>query len=104
MLLLLLALSLLPISSPFAFYSPHFNAPSSLLAVTHKLDCHQIRGPITPVSNYIVIQQKDAVSTTTGGIVLPSTAIGKPTEGTVIAVGPGRFHPVSVGVGEKEGE
>ena len=54
----------------------------------------------------MVIQPKAREETTRGGIVLPDTAKEKPQEGTVVAVGPGRFEdgnrvPMDVAVGDK---
>ena len=54
----------------------------------------------------IVVQASDAESTTASGLVIPDTAKEKPQEGTVLAVGPGRFEdgarvPLDVKVGDK---
>ena len=59
----------------------------------HKLDGNFIDGDLTPVSNNVLVKVKEAVSATAGGIFIPDNAKEKPTEGTVIAVGPGRIHP-----------
>ena len=60
---------------------------------------------IKPLEDRIVVQANEAEQTTASGIVIPDTAKEKPQEGTVIAVGPGRFEdgarvPLDVSVGD----
>jgi chaperonin GroES len=60
---------------------------------------------IKPLEDRIVISINDAESTTASGLVIPDTAKDKPQEGTVLAVGPGRFEdgqrvPLDVKVGD----
>ena len=62
---------------------------------------------IKPLEDKIVVQASEAETTTASGIVIPDTAKEKPQEGTVIAVGPGRFDdngekriPLDVAVGD----
>jgi chaperonin GroES len=60
---------------------------------------------IKPLEDRIVISINDAETTTASGIVIPDTAKEKPQEGTVLAVGPGRFEdgqrvPLDVAVGD----
>ncbi|MCK9899360.1 MULTISPECIES: co-chaperone GroES [Parafrankia] len=60
---------------------------------------------IKPLEDRIVVQPSDAETTTASGIVIPDTAKEKPQEGTVLAVGPGRFEdgkrvPLDVKVGD----
>ena len=57
------------------------------------LDGQEIRQEITAMNNIIFVRVKDALSTTTGGIVLPDQSKQRPTEGTVVACGPGKIHP-----------
>jgi chaperonin GroES len=47
---------------------------------------------IKPLEDRIVIQVNEAETTTASGLVIPDTAKEKPQEGTVLAVGPGRFE------------
>ena len=60
---------------------------------------------IKPLEDRLVVQANEAETTTASGIVIPDTAKEKPQEGTVIAVGPGRFDdngkriPLDVQVG-----
>ena len=62
---------------------------------------------IKPLEDRIVVQANEAETTTASGLVIPDTAKEKPQEGTVIAVGPGRFDdkgekriPLDVSVGD----
>jgi len=57
------------------------------------LDGEEIRGPITPLGNFVLVRTKDALSATAGGILLPDQSKERPTEGEVIAAGPGKLHP-----------
>ena len=63
------------------------------------------RVTIKPLEDRIVVQANEAETTTASGIVIPDTAKEKPQEGTVVAVGPGRFDdngsrvPLDVAVG-----
>ena len=61
---------------------------------------------IKPLEDRIVVQANDVESTTASGLVIPDTAKETPQEGTVLAVGPGRFEdgarvPLDVNVGDK---
>ena len=47
---------------------------------------------IKPLEDRIVVTVLESEQTTASGIVIPDTAKEKPQEGTVIAVGPGRFE------------
>ena len=62
---------------------------------------------LKPLEDRIVVQANEAETTTASGIVIPDTAKEKPQEGTVIAVGPGKFNedgderiPMDVKVGD----
>ena len=60
---------------------------------------------IKPLEDRIVVQTLAAEQKTASGLVIPDTAQEKPQEGTVIAVGPGRFDdgvrvPMDVKVGD----
>ncbi len=59
------------------------------------LDGQEIRQEITAMNNIIFVKVKEALSTTMGGIVLPDQSKQRPTEGTVVACGPGKIHPHS---------
>ena len=62
---------------------------------------------IKPLEDRIVIQQVAAEQTTASGLVIPDTAKEKPQQGTVLAVGPGRWSddegehfPLDIKVGD----
>ena len=61
---------------------------------------------LKPLDDRIVVQPSEGEETTSSGIVIPDTAKEKPQEGSVVAVGPGRFEegvrvPMDVAVGDK---
>lgn len=68
-------------------------------------------GPVAPLGDRIVIRPLTAEEmgrTTASGIIIPDTAKEKPEQGTVIAVGPGKWNedgdgrvPMSVSVGDR---
>ncbi len=60
---------------------------------------------IKPLEDRIVLKVNEAEQKTASGLVIPDTAQEKPQEGTVVAVGPGRFDdgvrtPMDVKVGD----
>lgn len=60
---------------------------------------------LKPLEDRIVVKPSDGQETTVSGIVIPDTAKEKPQEGSVVAVGPGRFEdgqrvPLDVKVGD----
>jgi chaperonin GroES len=61
---------------------------------------------IKPLEDRILVQANEAETTTASGIVIADTAKEKPQEGSVLAVGPGRFDekgnriPLDVKVGD----
>lgn len=61
---------------------------------------------IRPLGNRVLIERSKA-QTTKGGILLPDSAQEKPKEGTVIAVGPGKYddqgrcEPLNLKVGDR---
>jgi chaperonin GroES len=61
---------------------------------------------LKPLDDRIVVQASEGDQTTASGVVIPDTAKEKPQEGTVKAVGPGKFEdgvrvPMDVSVGDK---
>ncbi len=67
------------------------------------------RVPIMPTDDNVVVKPLSAAdmgTTTASGIIIPDSAQEKPEQGTVVAVGPGKFDdgmriPVSVSVGDR---
>jgi len=60
---------------------------------------------ITPLEDRIVVRTNAAESTTASGLVIPDAAQEKPQEGTVIAIGQGRYEngeriPLDIQVGD----
>lgn len=77
-------------------FSPAFSYKTSLASSpssTYTLDGKDIRGPITPLGNFILVKVKDTLTATSGGILLPDQSKEKPTEGLVLEAGPGKLHP-----------
>eukprot|EP00537_Pseudo-nitzschia_pungens_P003121 CAMPEP_0172355874 /NCGR_PEP_ID=MMETSP1060-20121228/256_1 /TAXON_ID=37318 /ORGANISM="Pseudo-nitzschia pungens, Strain cf. cingulata" /LENGTH=242 /DNA_ID=CAMNT_0013075733 /DNA_START=181 /DNA_END=909 /DNA_ORIENTATION=+ len=66
---------------------------SSPTGTAYTLDGEEIRGPITPLRNFILVKVKDTLTATSGGILLPDQSKERPTEGLVIAAGKGKIHP-----------
>ena len=60
---------------------------------TYTLDGEQIKGPITPMGNFVLVRTKESLTSTGGGILIPDSSKERPTEGEVIAHGPGKLHP-----------
>jgi chaperonin GroES len=62
---------------------------------------------LTPIGDRVVVKPDPEEQKTKSGIVLPETAKEKPSEGTVVAVGPGRILengqkvPLEVKIGDK---
>ena len=62
---------------------------------------------IKPLEDKILVEAVEAETTTASGLVIPDTAKEKPQEGTVVAVGKGRFDedgdriPMDIEKGDK---
>lgn len=63
---------------------------------------------IQPLADRVIVKPGKPEEKTKGGIILPDTAKEKPIEGTVVAVGPGKYSesdgkiiPMTVKVGDK---
>ncbi len=61
---------------------------------------------IKPLEDRVVIMPSDEAESMRGGLYIPDTAKEKPTQGEVIAVGPGRMDkgarvPMDLAVGDK---
>jgi chaperonin GroES len=61
---------------------------------------------LTPLHDRIVVKPAEAETKTASGLIIPDSAADKPTQGTVLAVGPGRrtadgsVIPMSVTAGD----
>ncbi len=62
---------------------------------------------LKPLEDRIVVRPLEAEQTTASGLVIPDTAKEKPSEGEVVAIGPGRFDdkgariPLDIAIGDK---
>ena len=61
---------------------------------------------LKPLDDRIVVKAAEGEEMTSSGLVIPDTAKEKPQEGTVMAIGPGKFEdgvrvPLDVAVGDK---
>jgi len=61
---------------------------------------------ITPLEDRVVVRPDEETESMRGGLYIPDTAKEKPTQGQVVAVGPGRIEkgdrvPMEVAVGDK---
>ena len=59
-----------------------------------------------PLHDRVVVKRIESDDKTAGGIIIPDTAKEKPTQGEVIAVGPGRYEkgeriPMELKVGDQ---
>ena len=67
------------------------------------------KGPLSPLGDRVIVKPlspNEMGTTTASGIIIPDNAKEKPEQGTVIAVGPGKFEngsrvPVGVSVGDR---
>ncbi|TDQ09261.1 co-chaperone GroES [Pedobacter metabolipauper] len=50
---------------------------------------------IKPIGDRVVVEAAPAEEKTASGIYIPDTAKEKPQQGTIVAVGPGRFSDLS---------
>lgn len=73
----------------------HADAATTESAAATTLDGRKIQGELTPLNNFILVKKANAIDQTEGGILLTGKAKIVKTEGTVVAVGPGRTHPDS---------
>ena len=60
-----------------------------------------------PLHDRVVVKRIDAEAKSAGGIIIPDTAQEKPSQGEVVAVGPGgrdeagKIHPLDVKAGDR---
>mmetsp|Transcript_49863 Transcript_49863/g.97567 ORF Transcript_49863/g.97567 Transcript_49863/m.97567 type:complete len:260 (-) Transcript_49863:138-917(-) len=86
------AFSFSAVSSPAGAVRRSSSLSSSIGdAVT--LDGRVIRAPIAPLADFVLVRNRDRISSTSGGIFLPDQNQVKSTEGEVVAAGPGMHHP-----------
>jgi len=87
---------------PASIHVERATVPAQLTQTCALEDCMQFR----PLHDRIVLKRIEADSKTTGGIIIPDTAQEKPSQGEVIAVGPGgrdeagKLTPIDLKVGD----
>jgi chaperonin GroES len=75
--------------------------------IQHEQPLGEIEMKFRPLHDRIVVTRVDADDKTAGGIIIPDTAKEKPSEGEVIAVGPGgrdeagKIIPIDLKVGDR---
>src|SRR5205085_10383008 len=68
---------------------------------------HMAKTRFRPLHDRVVVKRIDADAKTKGGIIIPDTAKEKPSQGEVLAVGPGgrdeagKLMPIDVAVGDR---
>lgn len=87
------ALFMCLVATSVAFRGFGLKRTSSFSLSGNKLDGIDIAGELTPMGNSLLVKVKEALSETKGGLFIPDNAKERPTEGTVVANGPGRVHP-----------
>jgi chaperonin GroES len=76
---------------------------TKLARIIHEEDSMKFR----PLHDRVVVKRVDAEEKTAGGIIIPDTAKEKPSQGEVIAVGPGgrdeagKLIPIDLQVGDR---
>lgn len=58
-----------------------------------------------PLSDRVLVESSSAEEKTAGGIIIPDSAKEKPSKGTVVATGPGKYvdnvlEPMNVSIGD----
>src|SRR5450631_3085742 len=70
-------------------------------------DCRENHMKFRPLHDRVVVKRIDAESKTAGGIIIPDTAKEKPSQGEILAVGPGgrdeagKLIPIDLAVGDR---
>jgi chaperonin GroES len=90
-----------PVSHP----NPHLTAiPAS---TENPKGIHMAKTKFRPLHDRVVVKRIDAEEKTKGGIIIPDSAKEKPSQGEVVAVGPGgrdeagKLIPIDIKTGDK---
>ena len=97
-------------------YAPYASLLAGWLALA-SLNCYLLKSnnnlkkednmKFRPLHDRVVVKRIDAEEKTAGGIIIPDTAKEKPSQGEVIAVGPGgrdesgKLIPIDIKVGDR---
>ncbi|CAE7861642.1 cct2 [Symbiodinium microadriaticum] len=90
-------LSALAFASGMVFLAPQRSGRALRVQRAATADAVQVKGELSPLFDYVLIKAKEAVTSTKSGLLLP-TSSEKPSEGEVVAVGPGAVQETGVQV------
>ncbi|CAE7884909.1 CPN20 [Symbiodinium necroappetens] len=90
-------LSALAFASGMVFLAPQRSGRTLRVQRAATADAVQVKGELSPLFDYVLIKAKEAVTSTKSGLLLP-TSSEKPSEGEVVAVGPGAVQETGVQV------
>src|SRR6476660_9500810 len=80
---------------------------SSRQTIQHEQPLREIDMKFRPLHDRVVVTRIDAEDKTAGGIIIPDTAKEKPSEGEIIAIGPGgrdengKLVPIDLKTGDR---
>jgi len=74
--------------------SVNFRIPKSVLNA-ESIEGWKVQGEIQPINNFILVKVEEIKDQTDGGIILTEKLKVMKTQGTVVAMGPGKYHPTS---------
>jgi chaperonin GroES len=87
-------------------YPSASNHPKQIQTAETADEDHMAKTKFRPLHDRVVVRRIDAEEKTKGGIIIPDTAKEKPSEGEVVAVGPGgrdesgKLTPIDLKVGD----
>lgn len=95
-------------SSPPTSLRASATESAAAAASAYALDGKELRGPLTPVEDTVLIKVDKPKEMTEGGLYMPQVKVDKHTRGTVVAAGEGKYHwdtgvqiPITVQVGDR---
>lgn len=68
----------------------------TVASAAHTLNGAKIRAPMVPIGQNILVKIAEVEEETTGGLILSTDAKEKPTHGTAVSVGEGKYLPSGV--------
>ncbi|CAE7245786.1 CPN20 [Symbiodinium natans] len=93
----MLASSALVMAFGVAFVVPHRGHTGSSRMPCAAGEAVQVQGELSPLFDYVLVKSKETVTSTKSGLLLP-TSSEKPSEGEVVAIGPGAIKDTGVQV------
>src|ERR1041385_2710478 len=85
----------------------HLTGTAAASKITVQQALRRISMKFRPLHDRVVVKRIDAEEKTSGGIIIPDTAKEKPSQGEIVAVGPGgrdeagKLIPIDLKVGER---